>query len=118
MSLRGVLSHFHHCGRIAMYNKSQNTGPKIITINADRSRNRIDELRALESFMVRIRAISRKNEMTIANRNRIGLFTTVSKNDSDEERGFQITSVISQLQSIMSIATWANCPVSIISQKI
>lgn len=105
MSLHEVLSHFHHCGRIAMYNKSQNIGPKIITINADISKNRRDELRALESFIVRISAISRKNEMTIANRNRIGLFTIESKNHSDEERGFHIASTISQLQSIMSIAT-------------
>ena len=105
MSLHEVLSRFHHCGRIAIYNKSQNIGPKIITINADRSRNRMDELRALESFMVRIRAISRKNEIVIANRNRTGLFIIVSKNHSEEESGFHIASTISQLQSIISIAT-------------
>ena len=105
MSLHEVLSRFHHCGRIAIYNKSQNIGPKIITINADISKNRRDELRALESFIVRISAISRKNEIAMANRNRTGLFTIESKNHSDEERGFHIASTISQLQSIISIAT-------------
>ena len=100
-----------------MYNKSQNIGPKIITINADISKNRRDELRALESFIVRISAISRKNEIIIAHRNRIGLFNIVSKNHSLEFIGFQITSVISQLQSIMSITACVTCPVSMISQK-
>jgi hypothetical protein len=98
-----------------MYNKSQNTGPKIITINADKIWNNIDELRAFESFIVRIKAISRKNEITKTNRNRIGLFIIESKNHSEEDNGFHIASAISQLQSIISIATWANCPVSIIS---
>ena len=88
-----------------MYNNSQNIGPKIVTINADIIRNQNDELRALESFIVRIKAMIRKNEIAIANRNRTGLFTIESKNHSDEERGFHIASTISQLQSIMSMAT-------------
>jgi len=115
MSLRGVLSHFHHCGRIATYNRIQKIGPKIITINADKIWNNIDELRAFESFTARINAIIRKNETTITNHNRIVLFSIVSKNHSVEVIGFQITSVMSQLQSIMFIATWASCPVSMIS---
>ena len=42
----------------------------------------------------------------------------VLKNHSMEEKGFQITSVISQLHSSTLMATCANSPVSIVLQKI
>ena len=39
VSLRAVLSHFHHCGRIAIYNKSHIIGVKAIIRKTDNNWN-------------------------------------------------------------------------------
>jgi len=103
---------------MAIYNKTPNIGPKIITNNTDNNWNRNDELRALESLAVQIIAIIRKKHTIKVDRNRIGLWKIVVKNHSDDEKGFQITSVMSPLHSNIAIVACANSPVSIISQKI
>ena len=118
VSLRGVLSHFHHCGRIAMYNNSQKTGVNPMINNTDNNWNQNDELRALASFIVRIKIANRTKNIIIAVRNQKELCKIVLKIHSDDVKGFQITSVISQLHSSMFTAAWAKSPVSMISQKI
>ena len=96
-----------------MYSRVPKIGPKITIINADKNWNHIDQLRALESFMVQINAMIRSTEMIIDARNRMGLFNIVPKNHSEDVRGFHITSVIAQFHSSISIVACANCPVSI-----
>jgi len=86
--------------------------------NADNNRNRNDELRALASFMVQINIANRSKNITKAVRNRKELSRIVLKNHSTDVKGFQITSVIFQLHSIIFMAVCAKSPVSMILQKI
>ena len=112
------MSHFRHCGRIAIYSKSQITGVNHIIKKADNNRNRNDELRALASFIVQINMANHNKNIISAVQNRKELSRIVLKNHSADVNGFQITSVISQLHSKISMAVCANCPVSMILQKI
>jgi len=80
--------------------------------------NQKDELRAFESLITQIKTDNRNKNIIIAVRNRKELWKIVLKNQSDEVKGFQITSAISPLHSIIFIAVCANSPVSIILQKI
>ena len=118
VSLRGVLSRFHHCGRIAIYSNSQKTGVNPMINTTDNNWNQNDELRALASFMVRIKTDNRTKKMIMAARNQKELCKIVLKTHSDEVKGFQITSLISQLHSSIFMAVCAKSPVSMISQKI
>jgi len=118
VSLRGVLSRFHHCGRIAIYSNSQKTGVNPMINTTDNNWNQNDELRALASFMVRIKTDNRTKKMIMAVRNQKELCKIVLKTHSDEVKGFQITSLISQLHSSIFMAVCAKSPVSMISQKI
>jgi hypothetical protein len=61
---------------------------------------------------------NRIKDIVIADRNQKELCKIVLTNHTDEEKGSQIMSTISQLHSNMFIAAWANSPVSMISQKI
>ena len=117
LSLHGILSHFHHWGRMAIYSISQKIGVNATTKNTAKSWNRIDELRAFASFITRIKTESRIKNITIALRNRTSFWKIPSKIDS-ALNGFQIVSIMFQLHSNISMAVWANCPVSIILQKI
>jgi len=116
LSLRGILSHFHHWGRIAMYNISPKIGVNATTKNTANSWNRNDELRAFESFITRINTESHTKNITIALQIRTSFWKMPSQNDS-ASKGFQIVSIISPLHSKIFMAVCANCPVSIISQK-
>lgn len=118
VSLRGVLSRFHHCGRIAIYSNSQKTGVNPMINTTDNNWNQNDELRALASFMVRIKTDNRTKKMIMAARNQKELCKIVLKTHSDEVKGFQITSLKSQLHSSIFMAVCAKSPVSMISQKI
>jgi hypothetical protein len=104
VSLRGVLSRFHHCGRMAMYINSQRIGVNPMINTTDNNWNQKDELRALASFIVRISIANRSKATVIAVQNRKELCIIVLKIPSDEVNGFQIISVISQLHSIIFIA--------------
>ena len=104
MSLHGVLSHFHHCGRIAIYSRSQRIGVNPTIRNTANNWNRNDELRALASFIVQINIVSRSKAIIIAAQNRKELCKIVLKIHSDEVSGFQIISAISQLHSSIFIA--------------
>ena len=84
----------------------------------DNNWNQNDELRALASFMVRIRTDNRIKKMIMAVRNQKELCKIVLKTHSDEVKGFQITSLISQLHSNIFMAVCAKSQVSMISQKI
>ena len=86
--------------------------------NTDNNWNQNDELRALASFIVRIKIANRTKNIIIAVRNQKELCKIVLKIHSDDVKGFQITSVISQLHSSMFTAAWAKSPVSMILQKI
>ena len=118
VSLHEVLSRFHHCGRIAIYSSSQKTGVNPMINTTDNNWNQNDELRALASFMVRIRTDNRIKKMIMAVRNQKELCKIVLKTHSDEVKGFQITSLISQLHSSIFMAVCAKSQVSMISQKI
>ena len=97
---------------------SQKIGVNAIIKNMANNWNPRDELRAFESFITQIKTASRNRKIIIAVRNRKELCMIVFKNHSDEVRGFQITSTISQLHSNIFIAACANSPVSIILQKV
>jgi hypothetical protein len=71
VSLHAVLSHFRHCGRMAIYNKIPNTGENNSIIMADKSWNQNDELRALASLITHISADIRIKKMAIAPQSRI-----------------------------------------------
>jgi hypothetical protein len=60
---------------------------------------------------------NRNRKITIAHRNRTELSIIALKNHSEEENGFQILSIISQLHSKIFIAVWVNSHVSITIQK-
>ena len=63
LSLRGVLSHFRHCGRIAIYNINQKIGVKAIIKKIDKIWNQKEELRALESLITRIKMDNRNKNI-------------------------------------------------------
>ena len=117
LSLQDILSHFHHCGRIAIYSISPKIGVNATIKNTANNWNRKDELRAFASFITRINTDSRTRNITIAVRNRTSLWKIPSKKDS-ASKGFQIASIISPLHSSMFMAAWVKSPVSMISQKI
>ena len=117
LSLQEILSHFHHCGRMAIYSISQKTGVNATIKNTANNWNRNDELRAFASFITRINTESRTRNITIAVRNRTSFWKIPSKTDS-ASKGFQIASIISQLHSSIFMAVCAKSPVSMISQKI
>ena len=104
-SLRGDLSHFHHCGRMAIYSIVPKTGVNKTIKLADNNQNRNDELREFASFITQISVAIHIKNIVKADQNRTELSKIVSKNHSDEVRGFQITSTISQLHSKMFMAT-------------
>ena len=89
---------------MAIYSSSQRIGVKPTTKNAANNWNQIDELRALASFMVRISIANRSIAIIKAAQNRKELCKIVPKIHSEEVNGFQMTSVMSQLHSIMFIA--------------
>ena len=97
---------------------SQKIGVNAIINSTANNWNQNDELRAFESLTTQIKTANRNKKIIIAVRNRNEFWKIVLKNQSDEVKGFQITSAISPLHSIMFIAACANSPVSIISQKI
>ena len=104
VSLRGVLSHFHHCGRMAIYINNQRIGVNQMINTTDNNWNQNDELRALASFIVRISIANRSNATVIAVQNRKEFCIIVPKIPSDEVKGFHMISAISQLHSIIFIA--------------
>ena len=99
ISLQGVLSHFHHCGRMAIYNNNQKIGVKATTRNTANNWNQKDLLRAPASFITQIKTESHNKNIMIAVRNRTELSKIVFTNHSAAVNGFQITSVIFQLHS-------------------
>ena len=111
VSLHAVLSHFHHCGRMAIYSNIPNIGVNSNTIITDKNWNQKDELRALASLITQMSAAIRIKKITMALHSRISFWNIVEKNHSLGENIFPF-------HSIILIAAWANCPVSIISQKI
>ena len=113
VSLRGVLSHLNHRGRMAMYSISHKIGVKSIIIIAAKTGNQKDELRALASFITQIKADIHSKNIIIADRNRISFWKIVVQKDPDS-KGFQITFHISQLHSIKFIAVCVKSPVPII----
>ena len=96
---------------------SQKTGVNAIINSTANNWNQNDELRAFESLTTQISTANRNKKIIIAVQNRKELCKIVLKIHSDEVKGFQITSVISPLHSIIFIAACANSPVSIILQK-
>jgi hypothetical protein len=100
-----------------MYSISQKIGVNAMINSTANNWNQKDELRAFESLITQISTANRSKNITIAVRNRKELCKIVLKIHSDEVKGFQITSAMSQLHSIIFIAACANSPVSIISQK-
>jgi phage regulator Rha-like protein len=89
---------------MAIYSNNQIIGVNPMTNNTDNNWNQNEELRALASFIVRIKAANRNKNIIIAVRNRKGLSIIVFKTHSAEVKGFHITSVIFQLHSIIFIA--------------
>jgi phage regulator Rha-like protein len=89
---------------MAMYNISQIMGVNAIIKNTDNNWNQNDELRALASFIVRIRTASRNRDTVMAVQNQKELCKIVLKNHAVEVKGFKIISEISQLHSNMFIA--------------
>ena len=86
-----------------MYNRIQNIGVNAITRNTANNWNQKDELRAFESFTTRIKAASRSKKIVRAIRNRIGLWITLAIIHSEDVKGFQIISDMSQLHSIRAM---------------
>ena len=103
---------------MAIYKISQKIGVNAIINNTANNWNQNDELRAFESLITQIKIANRSKNIIIAVRNRNELCKIVLKIHSDDVKGFQITSEISQLHSSMFTAACAKSPVYMILQKI
>jgi hypothetical protein len=96
-----------------MYNISQIKGVNAIIINTDNNWNQNEELRALASFITRIRMASHNKKIVIAVINRkVPRIELI--NHSNAEKESHTISIKSQLH-IVFIAVCANSQVSMIS---
>ena len=88
-----------------MYKGNQIIGVSAIIINADKNWNQNDELRAVESFITRIKIRNRIKNIAIAIQNRMELFKITLSIQSADVKGFSTISHKFQLHCKAAIAT-------------